>query len=606
MFFKHFDYLASLYGFSFDDSMRYQTNCGGFLSVILSLLAIVTIAQMGSTFLDRSNPVTASDSNKYYSPPPVNFDSRFNVAFRMSVGADHLYKNLDMIKIKLFEVTIYKSNFSNLTAKEVPMTICEENHFPYQKKYFDDFRLNQSLCPVMDGRTIKGAFLSEYFTYFQARFYLCINDPITGKSKDGDGIVCKNATEIYNFLKSNIVRAHIFYADSDFNNNDYSNPNITYMNNYNVDITYSTLKENHMYFQYYNLTSDDTYFFLAPSSRFFSSVAFNFFAERPAFRETFVNNLVLINIRADKTINSVRRSYSLFSQTIASVGAILNLAMLFFKLIIFSISRIQFFTRLIQNSIYLFYKNPNYMIKLSSDNIDKEKKKKLNFGKNLEDSNMNIINENVNLQEGKLVTTKHVEMLNINIKSDLTFKQDVKKIGNNQISVDNINESAKKLENFNLVKYNHDHNFYELCLISLCPCISICNKKLGRDMTMIDYSKKHYYKYTDFFKFLDKFIELNVLKKLLLKKDEVEIVDILKRIVLIKKFDILEIVKPVQTKQDYNSTTVTNLNDKLKKKGSLCALEEKLKNYINNALTKENKSTIEMNIIEQFDDILKG
>ena len=247
MYFKKFDYLASIYGFTYDDGMRFQTNCGGFLSILLFLIGLVTIGDMGSTLFERSSPSLFGSNQKFYSPPPVTFDSRFNVAFRMTYGPYNLYTNLDKIKIKFYKSTVYKSNLANTTTEEIPMSNCDRSKFPYQQEYFDQFNLNESLCPVMDGRTMKGAFLSEYYIYFQAKFYLCINDPITGTSTDRDGIVCQSPLQIQDFLRLNNVRAHIFYSDCNYDMTDYSYPNISYMNNYNIDLYYNTVRETHLF-----------------------------------------------------------------------------------------------------------------------------------------------------------------------------------------------------------------------------------------------------------------------------------------------------------------------------------------------------------------------
>ena len=91
---------------------------------------------------------------------------------------------------------MYKSNFSNISSTEISLSRCDREKFPYQKDYFDQFLLNDNLCPVMDGRKIEGGYLSKYLIFFSVKFYLCINDPITGKSVDGDGITCKSHEEI--------------------------------------------------------------------------------------------------------------------------------------------------------------------------------------------------------------------------------------------------------------------------------------------------------------------------------------------------------------------------------------------------------------------------
>ena len=42
------------------------------------------------------------------------------------------------------------------------MSICKRENFPDLINYFDEYSLNQSLCPIMDGKEIEGGFLSDY------------------------------------------------------------------------------------------------------------------------------------------------------------------------------------------------------------------------------------------------------------------------------------------------------------------------------------------------------------------------------------------------------------------------------------------------------------
>jgi len=61
------------------------------------------------------------------------------------------------------------------------------------------------------------------------------------------------------------------------------------------------------------------------------------------------------------------------------------------------------------------------------------------------------------------------------------------------------------------------------------------------------------------------------------------VIDTLKRIVFVKKFEILDIVNPkVDGTDEYYKSSVNNINDKIKSKGkaSLSVHEEKLKKYV--------------------------
>ena len=58
---KIFDYLGSVFGFTYDESMRLQTNCGGILSLMLTLLSVIIITSMGVSLFDKSHPFNSKD-----------------------------------------------------------------------------------------------------------------------------------------------------------------------------------------------------------------------------------------------------------------------------------------------------------------------------------------------------------------------------------------------------------------------------------------------------------------------------------------------------------------------------------------------------------------
>jgi hypothetical protein len=51
--------------------------------------------------------------------------------------------------------------------------------------------------------------------------------------------------------------------------------------------------------------------------------------------------------------------------------------------------------------------------------------------------------------------------------------------------------------------------------------------------------RKKFTKYTDFFKFVKKFIEIDIIKKLILTKEEKDTVDILKKLIFINENNVI-------------------------------------------------------------------
>ena len=80
--------------------------------------------------------------------------------------------------------------------------------------------------------------------------------------------------------------------------------------------------------------------------------------------------------------------------------------------------------------------------------------------------------------------------------------------------------------------------------------MKFCQTKMRRDLTFMDYSLEHYYKYTDFFNFFENLIELSILKKLIINKEETEVLSILKRIIFVNNDDLIGHIKEYRQCKD--------------------------------------------------------
>jgi hypothetical protein len=152
-----------------------------------------------------------------------------------------------------------------------------------------------------------------------------------------------------------------------------------------------------------------------------------------------------------------------------------------------------------------------------------------------------------------------------------------------------------------LIKFNHKNTFLKTVLISFCPCFLFCFKNINRQVKILEYSMKHFYNYTDFFKFLNNYIELSMFKDLILKKDEKEMLDIIKKTIVAKNNDIISIIKDQKLNNKDSKTTASVL----KVRGSLVFVEEKLRDYLNTLSNKDIKTTFEQNFIELFDSLTR-
>jgi len=531
--------------------------------------------------------------------PLVDFQDRFNIALRMTSGEDNIYKNLDIVSIKLYLNYVYNSNYNNITVTEVPLTVCTPDRFPNNPITFKNYKLDQSLCPDLSKKFIQGNFLSTDYYFYQIKFSICQNDPITRKSNDGSDIVCKNKSEIKNYFQNKLIKAHLFFTDTSYDEKNYTTPKKSFINNYNINIYYQSQRESHLYFSYSNLSSDDSYISLFPSSRFYSSITFSDLSERSAYRENYMNDLILINLRSDTENQIIQRSYKGFADIAANIGAMINIIFLLFNAILYLYSRIDFIFRLSKGSIFLYYNSPDKLVKKTRlnayENTKKEVGEKSELGKSCEESKPNNVNTSNHqmlfLDTNVLRSTAQTNQLELISKKMIDHKKTINKEG----SLEN------SFETISLLRSKNRSKFKDLLVLSFCPCFRHCSNKLRKNLYYLEIIQKHFFKYTDFFKFIKRFVEMNIIKKLILNKEEKEIINILKKIIVLKKGDMI-----FSFKHELNpNKTGIEIGSKLKLKNSLKSQEDKLKKYMNSLINKETKTTFERNLLEKFDDILK-
>jgi hypothetical protein len=595
---KNIDFLGSIFGFTYDDSVRYKTTCGGILSLILIFLTLCVILAMGISFWDKSTPFIVQENIFTVNPPAIRFQNKFQIAVRIVSGHDIIYQNMDKIRIKLVETIMFQSDYNNVTENEIQMKECTKADFPYHSDLFEKYQLDKSLCPDLNSRFVSGDFISEYFYYFQVKFYICRNDPITGISNDGSNVTCKSEEEIKDYLSANVIKAHVFYTDSNYDGINYTDPDVHFINNYNINIYFSTKRETHMFLHYSNMTSDDTVLFFAPSVRKFVNIAFSDVSERAAVRETHMNDLVLIYIRSKKSGLSLTRSYKGFADLAANAGGIVNLFVVLFNCWVFLYSRVEFFNRLIKDSLYIYHPKgtitiPNKYL-TSKPNVKNPEEVNLNIIKFSEDSKK-IVPSQIN--DSSFIEGKQFN--GIKVKSALIdFNYCGEKIGNvNQLLIkENLGKLSNRINELNIVNYDHEKSFFEKVVISFCPLFTICSKKIRRDIHIMEYSLKYYFKHTDFFVLYDSLIEMKLLKKFILSKEETDVLDVMKRLIYVKDNQMILSLK------DKDLKTTKSF---LKSNANSSKFERILKSYLNKSSNEGNKSNFEKNILQHFDQLYK-
>jgi hypothetical protein len=105
------------------------------------------------------------------------------------------------------------------------------------------------------------------------------------------------------------------------------------------------------------------------------------------------------------------------------------------------------------------------------------------------------------------------------------------KIGNNMID-------SLKLNSFHIlkfIKFGLSNSLYSICCISFCSCFKNFNKQLKQQSQIFEFSKNYFEKYLDFNNFLEKFVELDLIKHFLFDKEQLKLINQLKHIIIIDR-----------------------------------------------------------------------
>ena len=102
------------------------------------------------------------------------------------------------------------------------------------------------------------------------------------------------------------------------------------------------------------------------------------------------------------------------------------------------------------------------------------------------------------------MTNEPIEFLSINKTNKSLISN------NNPQSIIKLKQNHRHFDKVSLIKYNHNKSLLEIIFIGFCSCFSFCNTKINRDIKITNYLMKHFYNYTDFYKFFDNFNELTL------------------------------------------------------------------------------------------------
>ena len=210
---KYIDFFSDQISFrTKHGGIRFQTNVGGFFSLLVSMTIIAAISYFTSKFFNRTDFNVASSTLKATSPRIANFTD-LPLMFRVSLSGSTLIKDSDMIwKFQLTYINFILDENKNLVKKTIFVNLSKCNidnpiHFNPKYRYlFTEFKdLETFVCTDhIQPLDLYGRYAApEPNSYFEYYLRPCQNE--TDKIPGSLHPPCKTAAEINPILDAGYI-----------------------------------------------------------------------------------------------------------------------------------------------------------------------------------------------------------------------------------------------------------------------------------------------------------------------------------------------------------------------------------------------------------------
>lgn len=176
------------------------------------------------------------------------------------------------------------------------------------------------------------------------------------------------------------------------------------------------------------------------------------------------------------------------------------------------------------------------------------------------------------------------------IKPNVRFSNMVSKLNythNNTVKA--VEKTEKEVNSFHILRFINfklSSSVYRICCLSFCCCMKRSRGQAYNEHKIFEFSRNYFEQYLDFSKFMEKFIELDLLKHFLFNEEQLKFINYLKKIIIVEDIEKHNIeLHDLMKKEDLKVTHYQNLSNRLQK-------------FYLELYDKENKSDIEKNLLE--------
>ena len=525
-FIKGFDCFGVQYGFHYKSEENYTSVIGGVVTLLFSIFALWYFITNFISFVKRENINSVYYTMTTSKTDIINFKNfSYGIAFGISCDNDYNDHSIyDYLSLKLDHVkTTTDENGSNRIKTSIDYVKCDKSKFfDLLDVEYDRLRLDNFFC-VNDEQSnlnIQGIFGNEIFEYFQ--FDVVIKD-------------LSKFDEIKEILMNKECQFNFFHSSFAIDVSDYSHPVTPFLISSYFDFTPDSLNSVNYYFSLTNFETDKNILLNNPKTQFFlgKSKEENFRIYKGLNRNNEniddVDVLAKIHLRADTSVTMVSRQFEKIGEFVANVTELIEQILLIF-IAVFGFLDTFYAYHAVISDLFVFKGNENENTKLFIKNIKKiQKNNEINEKDKISDNKNNSLNKNnnsINKNNNSInKNNSNIEMEKLNINESENNKNLIPKKENQTETKLPSTNNNKNVEFINKAELNY--NVFEIYFMSIFSCC-LC-KNLKKKKEIYDKSTEILFTKMDIIEYLKNMQILNVLNKLILSKEERNILKFLSK-----------------------------------------------------------------------------
>ena len=522
-FIKGFDCFGVQYGFHYKSEENYTSVIGGVVTLLFSIFALWYFITNFISFVKRENINSVYYTMTTSKTDIINFKNfSYGIAFGISCDNDYNDHSIyDYLSLKLDHVkTTTDENGSNRIKTSIDYVKCDKSKFfDLLDAEYDRLQLDNFFC-VNDEQSnlnIQGIFGNEIFEYFQ--FDVVIKD-------------LSKFDEIKEILMNKECQFNFFHSSFAIDVSDYSHPVTPFLISSYFDFTPDSLNSVNYYFSLTNFETDKNILLNNPKTQFFlgKSKEENFRIYKGLNRNNEniddVDVLAKIHLRADTSVTMVSRQFEKIGEFVANVTELIEQILLIF-IAVFGFLDTFYAYHAVISDLFVFKGNENENTKLFIKNIKKiQKNNEINEKDKISENSLNKHNNSINKNNNSInKNNSNIEMEKLNINESENNKNLIPKKENQTETKLPSTNNNKNVEFINKAELNY--NVFEIYFMSIFSCC-LC-KNLKKKKEIYDKSTEILFTKMDIIEYLKNMQILNVLNKLILSKEERNILKFLSK-----------------------------------------------------------------------------